>query len=539
MATHPDFDAPIPLELIDAEISFDERRAPRAQANLTVGLADTSLVPFLDPRLGVRVEISAGYRLPGGDEDVQPLVDLGLRSAVPDYGDRTLTLACSGDEALVIDASPAVSANVTSSTHSGAALLLLKQAISPAPKFVATVTGGSVTIDPVPDRWASVQDLADRLNAAVFDDGLRVWHFDPVPSLAGAPVLSLTVGAGGTILAGRVPVDRDNWANYVTLRYRWRDAANVDQEIRATAVIDVGAYAITGPAGKKILLDEREVATTQTAANAAAASVLYRQFSRSQSIRLRSISAYWLRPGHTIDVRLVLTVPAVRYLVSAVTFGQDGTMEIDARLPDARALPSSAPVSTTTPPSLPRVPDPAPPAVDTYVSTWTANGTRTFKQNGTENTFAAGDAIQGYFDSTNGNQQAVILFSAANSTGDETSVSISSAIAGAKITKVEVWLYANHWWSNAGGTARIGFFLGTSLPASYSSAIVRVTRHFGKPQGQWVTITSNALIAALKDGSCRGITLGPGVGADRQYYGKFNGSGASSGKPLLRLTYAK
>lgn len=539
VATHPDFDGPVQLDLVDCQVSFDERRAPRVQASLTVGLADTSLVPLLDPRMGVRVEISAGYRLPGGDEDIQLLADLGLRLAVPDYGDRTLSLALSGDEALVVDASPAVSASASAASHSGAALALIKQAISPAPKFVATISGAAVTVDPVPDRWAAVQDLADRVGAAVFDDGLRVWHFDPVPSLAGAPVLSLTVGAGGTVLAGKVPLDRDAWNNYVCLRYKWRDASNVDQEIRATAVIDVGPYAITGPAGKKILLDDREVATTQAAANTAAASVLIRQFSRSQSTILRAISAYWLRPGHTIDVRLTLTGDAVRQLVSAVTFNQDGTMEITTRLPDAKALPTTAPISTTTPPSAPRVPDPAPPATDTYVTTWTGNGTRTFKQDGTENTFAGGDAIQGYYDSTNGNQQAVILFTAANSTGDETSVTITSAIAGAKISKVEVRLFANHWWSKAGGLARIGYFVGTSLPATFTSAVPRVTRRFARNQGQWVNVTSNALIAALKDGSSRGITVGPGVGADRQYYGQFNGSGASTDKPLIRLTYSK
>lgn len=544
VVTHPDLEAPLPLDLTDASVSMDEGRAPRVTASLTAGLsaALADALAVVDPRTGARVEVQAGYVRPGGVADVQEWVDLGIRSRTIDHIEGTLSIECAGDEALLIDGSPAVAASVTSSTHSGAALAVIAQALSPAPILVATVTGGSVTVDPITNRWDTVQDLADRVDAKVYDDGSRTWHFDPSPTAAGSPVLSLTVGTGGTLLRAAPSLDRDSWANYVTLRYKWRDSADVDHQVLATAYISDGPYAITGPSGKRIFLHERDTQTTQAAANAAAASVLARMQTRSQVAHLSAVSAYWVAPGSTVRVRYTSTGEWVTYLVASVRFGLDGTMDLDVRVPDTTGTITT--VATTTPPSLPPDPDPQPPAASKYVSTWTSNSVRTFKGDGSQNSFGdAGtgvDVNHGFYDSTNGNQRGILLFTASNSTGSETSSSVTSALSGATLSKVEVRLYVNHTYAGSGGILRIGYYNGTSLPSTFTSPAPYVTT--GRTTAGtylWVNITNAGLIAALKAGTCRAIAIGSGVGSDRTYYVIINGSAASSNKPLMRLTYSK
>ena len=174
------------------------------------------------------------------------------------------------------------------------------------------------------------------------------------------------------------------------------------------------------------------------------------------------------------------------------------------------------------------------------MSEWVSNASRSFKGDGSENSFIAPEMGHGYYSGTNGNQFSITLFTAANSTGDETGKTITQALTGATLSKVEVWAYASHWNGYDGGTARLGYYNGTSLPASASSPAPYVTvPGWRRETGRWVTITSKAAIAALLAGTARGVTFGKGVGTDREYYGKFNGASSSSNRPKLRLTYAK
>jgi hypothetical protein len=536
-ATHPDFEGPVELALTDIDLNWDSGRAPRVTATLTCAVPDPSVLEQLDPRTGVRVEIECGYVRPGGIEDVNAVGDLGLRRVRVNRPGNTLTLECASDEMLVIDGSPAASASVTDTTHAGAIKKLVNQTIYPNPVFSTAVSGGSVTVDPVVDRWDSISDIADRINAQVYDDGLRKWYVAPTPVVSATPDATLVVGENGTVLESDSELDRDNWFNYVYLRYRWTDSGGVDHEVGATAVVNSGPYAVSGPAGKRILIQEREIPTTQAEANAAAKSVLLRALSRGYAHRVTAIAAYWLRPGMTASLTLPGREPE-SHIVQRVGFNPvRGTMSVETRLPD---IPSDDDLTTTTPPSAPVDPDPAPPVTQKYVSEWVASSSRSYKGDGTENSFIAPDMAQGYYSSSNGNQCAIALFTSANSTGDETSKTVTQALTGATVSKVEVWLYANHWFSFSGGIGRIGFYNGTSLPSTFSGPSPYVTvKDWKDNSGRWVTITSPSLISALTSGSCRGITVGKGVGTDQTYYGKFNGASASSNKPKLRITYAK
>lgn len=546
----------MPLALVDeagaVSLDYDEQRAPRVQARLLCALPATlEDLERLDPRAGVRVELDLGYRRPGGAQDVATVADLGLRRVSVNYADRTMSLSLAGDEALVVDASSVAVGKVDTPTHRAGVQALLEQAISPAPNFVANVPGDTAAlVDPLTDRWATAQDLADRKECALYDDGLRTFVLEPVPTVATTPAASLTVGDGGTVLEPEADLARDAWFNYVCLRYRWRNAAGADQVITATAYVSSGPYAISGDAGKRILLDERNVPTTQAAANAAARAILVRQLSRSRSFTFTAIAAYWVRPGSTVSVTLPGGRPEA-HLVSRVSFQPlVGTMTLATRLPDV----ASSIATTTAPPAVPTdpspapTPDPAPPAKVRYVSEWVASSSATYRGNGVKRTDLPESIAQGYNPgSINGNQSSVVLFTGANSTPapgqrGETGKSITQALTGATVHSVQAWAYATHWWSAAGGTGRVGWARLSALPATFTGAKVRANEDdWARNSGRWVTLTSSELAAGLLSGDVRAITYGPGIGTSTEFYGLLAGAAhpSTAARPKLRITYSK
>lgn len=535
-ATHPSFIGAMVLQLQDISLDWDEQRSPRVEANLTVVIPDNATdLAALDPRTGVRIEIEAGYVRPGGIEDVQTIADLGLREVTLNRPSNTMKLDCASDEMLAIDASPAVTGSITGTSHADAISQLIKACISPAPKITATVTGAAVTINPVTDRWDTMNDLADRISAKVYDNGLREWFISAAPTL-GTPDLTLKVGNGGTVLVSDSTLSRDNWFNYVFLLYVWKDTLGAEQVIRSTAYVSSGDFAVTGAAGKRIYKEEREVPTTQAVANAASSSILNRFLARTKAYVVDAIAAYWLRPGMTVSLQLPEDSAPVNYLVQKVSFRPlQGTMTVTTRLSE-----TATSFATTTPDGSAPSTDPVPPAKQTYVSSWVASSSQAYKGDGSKRTDIPTEFTQGYYDGTNGNQRSILLFTGANSTGDEINKTVTQALTGATLIKAEVIAYANHWYYNDGGTARIGYYNGTTIPVTFSGGSPYITVSGWKRNSpRTVNVSSSSFFSALSAGTARGITFGPGSGTNREYYGTFNGATASSNKPVLRLTYSK
>ena len=172
-----------------------------------------------------------------------------------------------------------------------------------------------------------------------------------------------------------------------------------------------------------------------------------------------------------------------------------------------------------------------PPTKKTYTSSWVASTSESYNGSNGARTDTT-DLVQGY-NSFNGDGHAVVIFGAANSTGSETGKSIATALSGATLSKAEVYLYANHWYYNSGGTAIIRAYNSTSLSSATPTGTTKQSSGWPKPGGRWVDITSIATTAI------RGITLGKSGGTNLLYYGRFNYQGNSSGKPTLRLTYIR
>lgn len=550
--THPDIgvlELPLTAGGSSVSVTFDEAQAPRVEASIQTPIVAGS--ELVDARTGARLELFAGYVRDDGSEDVQLLADLGLRRTPRSHAAGILTLVARSDEALVIDASPAVAEKITAMSPAAAVTSLLGKTLSPAPYVEDNLTtSGTVTLDPIEDRWAALQDLADRYGAQVFDDGTRTWHAMPSPSsLAPVPDHVIAPGDGGTLLDVDEGVDRDQWANYVRVRYRWRTGAGADAQVIATAYVSTGPYAVTGPAGRRILEVDRDAATTQAEANAVARAMLLRALSRAESLEVRAVAAYWLRPGHTVDVQLPRGGRRVRHLVSRVSFDPvDGTMTLRTRLPlatpeDLETIATTTPPPDPATPSTPKPPvaDPAPPARVAYVTEWPASSTAVYRGNGTKRSDVdPGELFAGTFSgSYNGNQRSLALFTAANSVQvkgrrSELGKTVTQALSGgAVLTKVEVVGTLSHSWKASGGDVVLGYCDVTAAPSS-SPTVRAVTTSTSWPRDSTrvVNITRSDVIRDLVDGSCRAVTSGPGKSTSTTYYTTLT-------NVRLRLSYSK
>jgi hypothetical protein len=367
--------------------------------------------------------------------------------------------------------------------------------------------------------------------------------------VAATPDHVLSYGDQGTVVSPSSSLDRNAWANYVRVRYRWRDSSGADKVIVATSYVSGGPYRITGPSGRRILEVERTGATTQAEANAVARSILNRALARGDSLTVQAVAAYWLRPGHTVDVQLPTGV--VRHLVARVSFDLlAGMMTVETRQPlaldDATAFDTTTPPPDPATPTVPKPPvvDPAPPTKLRYVTEWPATSVSSYRGNGTKRTDVdAGDGWQGGFSGGyNGDQRSLALFTSANSVPasgkrGETGKTVAQAIAALEsrddLVAVELVATCEHSWNSAGFDAQLGWLALTSAPAtSPTMRPYKAQNNWGKGARLAVNLTTNGLRQALIDGDCRAITLGPAGSLNTDRYGRL-------GSFRLRLTYDK
>lgn len=346
--TTPDGDT-IALPIIDGTVTYDETRSPRVEATLTTHLAaDAALATRIDPRVACRLKVAAGYIRPGGVVDVQLVADLGLRTRTRARPDDTLTLTGRSDEALLIDSAPSATLTVSAATTAAAITGVITGAVPGATVNVdAQDLGPAVSFaENNVDKWGAVADFADRIAGVVYDDGLRTWHIAYRPNYTTTPTHYISDGPAGTLVQIEETYDRDgDWANRVQLVYEWQDTAGVDKRIVATADA-TGPYAPTA-GNTKTLLDVRDTPTLQAFANLAATNLVARTNTRARTYTLTAPSAYWVRPGQTINVTEANT-GTIALLVVAVTFDlRTGLMSIDGRLPELFDVWDQQPASLT------------------------------------------------------------------------------------------------------------------------------------------------------------------------------------------------
>ncbi|MFF0481982.1 hypothetical protein [Streptomyces sp. NPDC004435] len=164
----------------------------------------------------------------------------------------------------------------------------------------------------------------------------------------------------------------------------------------------------------------------------------------------------------------------------------------------------------------------ATPPVQRYVKTYPATWSGSYANRSSYNSYYGNKAMQGYYSSTNGMQSSLIGFSSA----------LATDLTGATINKAEIYLYFDHWYSNAGGKAVIKAHKHTSRPSTFSCDAEAMTVDWGKNVGKWVDITG-----VFDSTSWRGIALDPN-NSSTTYYGRARGYGETY-PPQLRVTYTK
>ncbi|MGX1268109.1 hypothetical protein [Streptomyces phaeoluteigriseus] len=97
------------------------------------------------------------------------------------------------------------------------------------------------------------------------------------------------------------------------------------------------------------------------------------------------------------------------------------------------------------------------PVKKTYTKTYGAIWSGSYASRGAYNSYYGNQMMCGYYSSTNGVQASLVGFNA----------QLATDLSGATIAKAEVYLYFDHWYSNAGGTAVIKAHKHASRPSTF------------------------------------------------------------------------
>lgn len=311
------------LDVTQGTVEYDEDSAPAIRATLTCKVPSLATLDALDPRLGRRLVVTTGYRVPGTAEQ-HVLCDLLLTGRRVRRPENVMVLTAASDEQLVMDTRPiTASRSFTSTSDGGQAIRSLIQWAVPGADVRVTATGSFVDagdtllIDREDDLWPAIQDVADRIGAWVYHDGLGTFHVVPQPLNARAASAMLSIGAAGTITRSEADLNREEFANTVVVQYRWYDGEQ--RSAFGWAEVTSGPFAV-GAVGRKVKTVTIERKGTVAQARSAAAVIVRRAVTRGRSLSLEFEHApFWLRPGHTATAQLV-TGPQDRHLIRSVQF---------------------------------------------------------------------------------------------------------------------------------------------------------------------------------------------------------------------------
>lgn len=162
------------------------------------------------------------------------------------------------------------------------------------------------------------------------------------------------------------------------------------------------------------------------------------------------------------------------------------------------------------------------PPTRTYTKTYAATWSGSYANRSGYNAYYGNSCLQGYYSSNNGIQASLIGFPS----------QLATDLSGAAIQKAEIYLYFEHWYYAAGGTAVIRVHSHAARPARFSCDTEAKSISWSRNQGKWVDITS-----VFDSTKWRGIALDPNT-TNRTYYGRARGVGQTY-PPKLRVTYTK
>ncbi|MGX1668623.1 hypothetical protein [Streptomyces sp. NPDC055400] len=166
------------------------------------------------------------------------------------------------------------------------------------------------------------------------------------------------------------------------------------------------------------------------------------------------------------------------------------------------------------------VPDPPVKVQRTYKAAWSGS----YAKRSGYNSYYGNQLVSGYFSANNGVQAALAGFGG----------TLAKDLAGAKLLKVELYLYANHWYFASGGTAILKAHSHASRPGKFSAdqGESKTVTGWARSSGRWIDITS-----IFDSTTFRGVAIDPNT-TNQTSYGKFDGVGQGH-PPQLRVTFIK
>lgn len=290
-----------PLSVVSGTIDYAARRSPRVHAEITVAWPSDEVRALLNPKLGLVVNIDAGYLFLGtGVEDIQTMAELRVQSVVSDRAAKTYTITADSDEVIPIGYPIETAVTYTAGVHLVAAAIqaLINGAlVGETPTWVigenvnvAAYFEADQVLTPGQDRWNFVADWADSIGAVVYHDGLGVWHLDSAATAPSAyTVANLTTGERGTLINVRTTESLDGYAN------------------RACAVYEytVGSSSYRVAAIAKTSLTPRQMVTSVQNFKPhnpieVARQMLLRALRRGHTVEVEAASWLWIRPGYSV-----------------------------------------------------------------------------------------------------------------------------------------------------------------------------------------------------------------------------------------------
>jgi len=367
----------IPVQVSTLEITMDHAWSPYCQGTVTGPVPESQAVlDALDPRRLVRCDVSAGYVLTDGTQDVHPVAVLYLSARDVDRPGNTLTLSLQGPEFVwdrYIPKTPGsicsnnlgydAAANSDYAVNATLGVITVNSALADAASIppagfdlagaVSVAGWGYKTVEfttPfVAETWYKpgpgqggldfLREIAARVGAWFYCDELGVWRLIRPPG-PGAAAAVLSVGAAGTVIDSVTEMTRDDWANDVTLRWAWTEQAktaagdviSVEKQTIGHAEIVSGPYT-PGTAGRVTHYEDRDGPVAQAVADQVCRTILRKLTLNGRVITLSAAAAYWVRPYDTVTVQLP-TGPQERHQVASVTFRlHDGSMQVTTFLP--------------------------------------------------------------------------------------------------------------------------------------------------------------------------------------------------------------
>jgi hypothetical protein len=365
----PWYETPVylPITVTSCSLTYDEFWSPYVQGSLTAVIPDAATLDKLDPRLVIRVDVDAGYVLPGGITDSHLICRCALSRRSVDYPANEMTLEFQGAEYLVEKTvadsdgggpqglypqgywdSGTTVASAMANTSDALTLGAFSWVATGADPGTDTLTGW---VDPG-QQWEGkegenylsiIRDVADRIDGWVRIDEFGVFKMTRRPSSTPPPAHRLRVGADGTIITSNDELSREGWANWAYVTYQWTTKVTSGGVTTETDKMASGFAYLEGKydpnnVGRVAVSDLREHISSDAQAQKAAESLLKRFATKGDALSVQAVAAYWLRP--TDGVYITLPVGAEKKLmVSAITFDLDaGSMSIRTRTAGSGAL---------------------------------------------------------------------------------------------------------------------------------------------------------------------------------------------------------